>query len=120
MAIPTNPPKDARIRLSVTSSRMSRKRPAPSANRTAISRVRVRARLRRSPATLVQATSRTASPRITKITPNFQLAIVAVLEKILLAVGGKHPRHRQRHVEVGMPEDLHPREGFRCDANHGG
>ena len=73
MAIPTNPPKDARIRLSVNSSRMSRKRPAPIANRMAISRVRAPARLRRSPATLVQATSRTASARITKITPNFQL-----------------------------------------------
>jgi len=36
MAILTHPPKDARIRLSVNSSRMSRKRPAPIANRMAI------------------------------------------------------------------------------------
>ena len=39
-----------------------------------------------------------------------QFAIVAVLEKILLQVGGKHARHGQRHVEVGMPERQHPRE----------
>ncbi len=159
MAIPAIPPKDARIKLSVNSSRMRRRRPAPSAKRTAISRARARERLRRSPATLVQATSRTANARITKITPNFQfsssmvrawnwvytaaprlrltleyslskffartassfraccerharfqarlyvqLAIVAVLEKILLEVGGKDLRHGQRHVKVGMAE----------------
>src|SRR6266404_5541670 len=72
-AIPPNPPKHERIRLSVSSKRISRKRPAPMANRTAISRVRERARLKRSPATLVHATSRTASARITKTTMNFQL-----------------------------------------------
>src|SRR4029077_4995533 len=36
--------------------------------------------------------------------PDSQLAIVAIFEKILLAVGRKHSRHGQRHVEVGMPE----------------
>jgi hypothetical protein len=36
--------------------------------------------------------------------PDGQLAIVAVLEKTLLAVGRKHMRHGQGHVEVGMPE----------------
>ena len=71
--IPPSPPSSARTRLSVRSSRISRKRPAPIASRTAISRVRVRARPRRSPAALVHATSSTASARIVKITPNFQL-----------------------------------------------
>ncbi len=71
--IPANPPSNARTRLSVRSSRISRKRPAPIARRTAISRLRVRARLKRSPAALVHATRSTASARIVKITPNFQL-----------------------------------------------
>src|SRR5229473_896406 len=48
MAIPANPAKDARIRLSVKSSRMSRKRPAPIANRMAISRVRASAAQKKS------------------------------------------------------------------------
>ncbi len=72
-AIPTSPPRSARTRLSVSSSRTSRNRPAPMASRTAISRVRVEARLKSSPATLVQATSSTARARIVKTTPNFQL-----------------------------------------------
>ena len=74
IATPANPPRVASIRLSVNSSRISRSLPAPSANRTAISRALARARLRRSPATLVQATSRTASARITNTTPNFQFS----------------------------------------------
>jgi len=50
---------------------------------------------------------------------DIQLAIVTVLEKILLTVGRKRPRHGQRHVEVGMPEYQHPWERFGSDANHG-
>ena len=48
-AIPPSPPRNARTRLSVRSSRISRKRPAPIARRTAISRVRVRARREKKP-----------------------------------------------------------------------
>ena len=48
-----------------------------------------------------------------------QLAVIAILEKPLVRVGGKQARHRERHVEIGAREDLHSRERFRCDADHG-
>ena len=74
MAIPAIPPRGPESGFPLAAAEYSRRRPAPRAKRTAISRVRERARLRRSPATLVQATSRTARARITKITPNFQFS----------------------------------------------
>jgi len=72
--MPASPPRHARIRLSVSSSRIRRK--TSGAQRQTDGDFRaflVRARLNRSPATLVQATSSTASARTEKITLNFQL-----------------------------------------------
>ena len=48
-----------------------------------------------------------------------QLAIVAVLKKILLDVGRKHRRHRQGNIKVGTIEHLHSRELFGSDSDHG-
>src|SRR5215469_8335253 len=112
--MPPRPPRQARMRLSVSKRRMRRKPGAPSAKRTAISRVRARARLRSRPATLVQlGVDCSASCAIEvwifqlKILSehgefiagllqcdagfqarlDFQFAVVAVLEEILLRVG---------------------------------
>jgi hypothetical protein len=46
-------------------------------------------------------------------------AIVAVLEEPLPWIGRERPRHRERHVEVGAHEDLHPREALGRDADDG-
>ena len=57
--MPVTPPSSASTRLSVSSCRTMRPRPAPSAVRTAISRLRTVARASSSEATLTQAMSRT-------------------------------------------------------------
>ena len=50
---------------------------------------------------------------------HIQFAIVAVLEKVLLQVGGKHRRHRQRDIEVGTVEYLHSRKLLGSHSDHG-
>ena len=89
------PPSAARTRLSASSRRTIRPRPAPIARRTAISRVRLRARERSRPATLVQATRSTASARIAKTTPNFQLSSSTVRDLELRVDGRAAVRARR-------------------------
>jgi hypothetical protein len=48
-----------------------------------------------------------------------ELPIVAVIEEGFGGVGRENPRHRQRHVDVGVGEEEHSRERFRGDADHG-
>ena len=62
-----SPPAAAMRRLSITSWRMRRTRPAPIASLSAISRERAGARLLRRPATFAHATHRTSSASVTNI-----------------------------------------------------
>ena len=66
-AMPPAPPAIAMPRLSVSSWRTSRPRPAPMASRSAISRARTGPRLARRPATLAQATHNTAIESVVKM-----------------------------------------------------
>src|SRR6202041_1287699 len=47
-----------------------------------------------------------------------QFAVVAILEEILFDVGGKSSRHRERYVEIGMPEGQQAGEAVRSHTDH--
>ena len=67
---PTTLPSIASTMLSVINCRINRRRPAPIATRSAISRDRAGARLVKSPATLAHATNSTAPARVVNIARN--------------------------------------------------
>ena len=72
---PSPPPAMPRSRLSVNICRMSRRRVAPSASRTATSRRRAVARERSSPATLAHAISRTSATAESRTPPSIATSL---------------------------------------------